>query len=240
MRLAVMQPYFFPYLGYFHLIDAVDYFVVLDDVDYPKNGWVNRNRILINSEPAWFTFPVYSAGALVSEKHYAVDDRCFDKARRKLSRAYGNSEALERVLSLFQHWEASGDSRVAPVNTMLLKAVCEIAGMRMPVFMASSEMSLKQELTGKRRIYEICEQLGASEYVNLSGGATLYSSEEFQFRGIGLRFVESELLPYPQRSTTFFPRLSVLDFLLNRSAAVSDWAGTRSYQLSPAAPRRQR
>jgi hypothetical protein len=232
-----MQPYFFPYLGYFHLIDAVDCFVVLDNVDYPKSGWVNRNRILIHSEAAWFTVPVYSAGELIIEKHYAIDARFFDTARRKISRAYGNSASLGQILRLFDQWEASQDTRVASVNTMLLQAVCELIGIRKPVFMASSEMSLHRELTGQQRVYEICKQLGASEYVNLPGGATLYSSEEFQLQGLGLRFVESQFLPYPQRSTAFFPKLSVLDLLLNRSAGFSDWAGTGSYQLSPSAPK---
>jgi hypothetical protein len=232
-----MQPYFFPYLGYFHLIDAVDCFVVLDDVDYAKNGWINRNRILINSEVSWFTVPVYSTGKRLTEKRYALDARFFDTARRKISFAYGNSALLGQILWLFDQWEASQDTRVASVNTMLLQAVCELVGIRKPVFMASSEMSLHRELTGQQRVYEICKQVGASKYVNLPGGATLYSSEEFQLQGLGLRFVESQFLPYPQRSTAFVPGLSVLDLLLNCSTGFSDWAGTGSYQLSPSAPK---
>jgi hypothetical protein len=232
-----MQPYFFPYLGYFHLIDAVDCFVVLDNVDYPKNGWVNRNRILINSEVSWFTVPVYSAGALITEKRYALDARFFDIAKRKVSQAYGNSASLGKILGMFDNWQSSKDTRVASVNTMLLQAACEILAIRRPVFMASSEITIAPELAGKRRVYEICKELGASEYVNLPGGATLYSSEEFQLQGLALRFVESQFSPYPQRSTTFFPRLSVLDLLLNGSDGFLDWAGTRSYELSSGVPR---
>lgn len=232
MKIAIMQPYFMPYLGYFHLLDAVDIFVVLDDVRYPKNGWVNRNRIVMNGEPAWLTVPVSSEGRHISEKTYSMDERFFVKTAKKLTQLYSASDSLACVLELFGRWRESGDKNVSTVNMMLIQSVCSTIGLRTPTFLRSSQLSLSKGAVAETRVIEICLSLGASQYVNLPGGEALYEHENFARAGLKLSFVRSQFQPYAQRAKTFLPKLSVLDLLLNQTSRDLDWSDFGAYTLS--------
>jgi len=162
VKVAVMQPYFFPYLGYFHLMDAVDHFIVLDDVKYSKNSWVNRNRILINHEPSWLTVPVAKPGFLLREKRYLVDDSFFGKLNRKISTAYRSSSDRDYLLALLRHWarpQESSDS-VAQVNLWMMKKVLTRLPVSCPQFHIMSSLNIRNLSDPVERIIRAVKTLG--------------------------------------------------------------------------------
>lgn len=223
MKVAVMQPYLFPYLGYFHLLDAVDKFVVLDDVKYPKNGWVNRNRILVNGSPAWFTVPVSSKSELISEKQYLINEHVRKRLQLSLSLAYSKSSNLNTILPWLEELEVSIGVGIVKANLNFLQETMRMLGMSSPDIMTSSDLQIDKELRGQDKILEICSHLDCGTYVNLSGGVNLYSREAFASRGIKLAFIRSNFNQYHQKAEGFIPQLSVIDLLLSEEFGYEAW-----------------
>lgn len=218
MRLAIMQPYFFPYLGYFQLIAAVDRFVIYDDVAFIKNGWINRNRILSPSGPEYITIPLAGASSFapIRETRCAPPRGWRDKMVRTLEQTYARApfvasgmELVKRVLST-----ADGES-VRDVAVASLREICAYAEIE-TTFVETSSFYSNGHLSSSARVLDICAREGATTYVNVPGGRALYDSATFASRGIDLRFIEPSLEPYPQsRSKTFVTALSVLDLLMS-------------------------
>jgi hypothetical protein len=213
-----MQPYFFPYQGYFQLIAAVDKFVVYDDVCFIKNGWINRNRILAASGVEYLTVPLAGASSFrqIRETKCAPARLWRDKMLRRLSQSYARCperdtglELVQRVLR-FAEGESIRDLAVASIQE-----VCGFAGIHADVLDSSSSYG-NAELTGVQRVLDICRREGATAYVNLPGGRRLYEASVFAENGIDLRFVDPKLDPYPQyQHQGFVPGLSVLDLVMN-------------------------
>ena len=162
-----MQPYLVPYIGYFQLMASADIFVVHDDVQYIKGGWINRNRILSSGEPRWVTLPV-AAGAHrlnINQHRYVPGAEGPRQFLRRLEAGYraapNFAEIFELVTALLQH----EDRNVAAFNTHALRGVAKSVGMTTPLVL-SSEMTKDDSLRGEARVIAICEALGAERYVN--------------------------------------------------------------------------
>jgi hypothetical protein len=225
-----MQPYFLPYLGYFHLVDAVDAFVILDTVKYPKGGWVNRNRILIEGVDRWLTLPVSSSASSISDKSYVVDHRDVTGLQRMVSRAYPRSPRLGEFQGLLAEWWHSPIRKVSETNMFFVRGIMERLGRVLPRFVNASSIQT-DGATGQERILKIAQNLGATSYVNLIGGQRLYQKSAFNAAGMELFFVRSQFLEYTQKSPEFVPGLSVLDFFLNETRDAESWIGPESYSL---------
>jgi len=226
MRVAIMQPYCFPYIGYFQLVNAVETFVFLDDVNYIKRGWINRNRILINGEPNWINIPCrkISQNRMIKDTQVLVDDTWKYKELKKIELAYRRAPFYHEVISLLQKCFFSGQVDIASFASFSVMEVVNYLG-RGPKFMWSSrEFGDTQHLKGSDRLIEIAKRVGAEFYINPIGGTELYSREKFEKAGIQLRFLKSnEDIRYPQfREDTFVPWLSIIDVLMfNQRDAVS-------------------
>jgi hypothetical protein len=228
-----MQPYLFPYLGYFHLLDAVDKFVVLDDVKCPKNGWINRNRVLVNGSPVWFTVPLSSKTKQINEKEYLIDSKLGKKLQLTLSMAYPRSPNLSTVLPWLQDLVDLKKDGVVKCNLDILRKSMGVLGMKSPEILVSSKLNVKKDLRGEEKILEICSLLDCETYVNLPGGVNLYNRVNFESRDIDLVFIQSNFNEYTQRTNTFVPRLSVLDLLLSENRNYDSWIKAPfSYSLS--------
>ena len=217
MRLAIHQPYFFPYLGYFQLIDSVDTFVFLDDANFITRGWVNRNRIMVNGAAMLFTLPLRKASQSVPINRTMVDLAGFPEWRRRfretLRRNYAASPQLGDVLALVDHVLAAAPEGLAPLARRSVELSCSYLGIDTPLQVASADYPS----SGARsvdRIIEICHAAGASMYVNAPGGRHLYQPDRFHREDLGLAFLEPRLDPYPQPGGAFVPRLSILDVML--------------------------
>lgn len=220
MRLAIMQPYFMPYIGYWQLMGAVDAFVVYDRIKYTKKGWINRNRMLLNGGDAMFSLPL-AAGSdqlMVSERELAST---FDR-RKLLSQfdgAYRKAPRFEAVRPWLQ------DLVLDPANNLfdyLLQSIVKTRdhlGLTTKLIV-SSDVAHDESLKAQDKVLAICKALGATTYVNAIGGQELYEREAFAAEGIELRFHKARPFEYAQFGQAFVPWLSILDVLMFNPAAV--------------------
>jgi hypothetical protein len=213
-----MQPYLFPYLGYFQLMHAVDRFVIYDDVAFIKQGWVNRNRMLVNGRASFFSVPVKHASSFTLIRDTAIDDgpqnrRWAEKLLKTFDNAYRRAPEFARVFPLIEAVFALKTSRVAAVAVVSLKAVADFLEIRTACVDTSSVYG-NAHLKGEERVVAICRAESATEYVNAIGGRDLYSRERFEAAGVRLRFIEPRPIEYRQFKDPFVPWLSIIDVLM--------------------------
>lgn len=210
-----MQPYLFPYAGYFQLVAAVDRFVFYDDVHYIKGGWINRNRLCLSKKVSWFTFPLCDASP-----NRKINQVCVQTAgswRRKLlasvKQSYGKAPFFDSGFALLTEVVTSGETSLSVLAQESVVSVARYLGLGTE-FVVSTARYGNEELRGTDRVLDICKQEKATEYYNLPGGKALYSSEEFSAAGVELRFIEPVLGAYSQLDPSFKPGLSILDVLM--------------------------
>ncbi|KAA9332358.1 WbqC family protein [Hymenobacter busanensis] len=222
MRIAVMQPYLFPYLGYFQLLNAVDVFVLLDDVNYIKKGWINRNRLLLNGQEFLFTVPLTGSSQhkLIKDLHVAPDDRAKRKLLATVEQAYRAAPHHQAAIALLSDILHAAETRIAHLVRESLGRIGAYVGYTADIRF-SSDIPKDASLTGQARILAICHQLGAREYVNPAAGADLYNAADFARGDVKLRFLQPQLNPYPQFGPTFVAGLSVLDLLMHCAPSVA-------------------
>src|SRR5262245_2188611 len=202
MTVAIMQPYFLPYAGYFRLFAASDLFVIYDCVQFPRRGWVHRNRFLdATGAERWLTLPLAKAPreALIRELRFVDDAR---DALRERVRPFpiftARKEPEPEILATMR------DTRGTPVDYIesLLHCVVAHLGLKWHV-MRSSTLNVPNTLHGQDRIIEIARRVGATSYVNAPGGRGLYDASTFEHAGIRLRFLSE----YPGSSASILRRI---------------------------------
>ena len=215
-KVAIMQPYIFPYLGYFQLINAVDSFVFYDDVNFIKKGWVNRNRVLINESDKLFTIPCLKASQNKLINEIKVDyNKEYKKLLKTIEQAYKKAPYFDvtfpiilRILN--QEEELLSDKIIK--STILL---CEYLDIRKTTFYKSShDFSESIGVDKADRLIEITKSLNSQHYINPIGGQKLYSKEYFNDREVKLNFIKCDLPVYQQFSNDFIPGLSIIDVLM--------------------------
>ena len=215
MKLAIMQPYFFSYIGYWQLIHAVDRFVIYDDVNYIKGGWINRNRILMNGEPTYITVPLQQSSSYKRICDIAVQYSPVwrDKLVRSVENTYRKAPFFAEVYPVIEkliRYEADNLSDYLAHQLQTLAAFLSIKA----EFVATSRCYENARLSGQTRILDICKREGGNTYINPQGGQTLYDIEAFRSVGIDLCFIAMRPLPYKQRTAGFIPYLSIIDALM--------------------------
>ena len=228
---AIMQPYFLPYIGYYQLIAAADLFVVYDTIKYTKSGWINRNRLLRNGEPAVFTLPLrHGADHLdICERELAPTFRA-DTLLNQVRGAYRRAPYYEPTVHLLEEMLRTDEVNLFGFLERSLATVCRYLGIPTET-RRSSEVELETGLHAQDRVIAICRATGAAVYINPPGGVELYSAFAFAAQNIALRFLAPELAEYPQFGGPFVPRLSILDVLMfNPLATVAESVQT-GYRL---------
>lgn len=201
MKLAIMQPYFFPYIGYFHLIKSVDTFVIYDDVNYIKGGWINRNKIVspsTNSEPIYFNLPTQGASSFkrICDLKVLLSDYNKNKLFSKIKTCYGKEINYETAISLFMSVLECGSDNLTEVNYHGIQQVSQYLDIKTDLIKTSQNLG-DDTLSGQERVVDICKKMNSNFYVNTIGGKKLYDSERFSQDNISLRFVESIPLEFP-------------------------------------------
>jgi hypothetical protein len=220
MKIAVMQPYLFPYIGYFQLINAVDKFVFYDDVNFIKRGWINRNRILVNNNDYMFTVPLnkisqnYTIGEtnINLERFESWSDKFHQTVRQNYKKApYFNevSELINKVLNT----KCTSISELAIASIVVVSKYLELK----TVFYSSSNRFKNKDLERQDRLLDICKKENAKHYINALGGEELYNKESFKAKGIELSFIKTLPIEYKQFSNEFIPWLSIIDVLMFNS-----------------------
>jgi hypothetical protein len=215
-----MQPYLFPYLGYFQLINAVDVFVILDDVQYIKQGWINRNQILVHHESKMFTLPVKkdSFAKYINERYY--NDAIFDTNKKNIldlvyhayKRAPYYSDVIKLIHEVFDH----SNLNVADFNTHSLSLVCDYLGIDTR-FVIASRMARSRDLNREDAVIDMNRLVGAECCITPIGGKQLYSKNDFRRQGVDLTFLEMNDITYPQFGQRFVSSLSIIDVMMFNS-----------------------
>jgi len=212
-----MQPYIFPYIGYFQLVHSVDKFVFYDDVSYIRQGWVNRNRILISGSPAFFTVPLEDASSFRNISETRIHQRLFvhwsGKFMKTLSQNYRRFPGCEQVLAVVEKTLGAGCEFIGELSRASILDVLEALGVTKNV-VSTSAIYQNESLSGVERVLDICKREGADTYINASGGRTLYDRQTFAACGITLKFLQANIRHYPQGGADFCPALSILDVLM--------------------------
>lgn len=218
-RVAIMQPYLFPYIGYFQLLYRVEDFVFYDDVNFIKRGFVNRNMILLQGRPHQFSIPCrgVSQNTRICDIQVATSDRRLQKSLLTIRQAYSRSPQFNKFFPVVEAVfnEAQGD--ISWVSGRSVELVTGYLGLKRNFYYSSRDFERQEDLDRSQQLIHICHQLGASHYVNSIGGKHLYSVDEFASAGIDLCFLESSLSEYKQLGNGFQPSLSIIDLLMNVS-----------------------
>jgi len=213
---GIMQPYFMPYLGYFQLIHASDYFVIYDDVKYTKKGWVNRNYIIVNGVKSLITIPLNrdSDYLKINERTIA---QTFDAKSlfKKIEQAYKKSPNWHQYQDHVEYIIFYPKRNLFDYLYNSIKTINLILGIKTPIYF-SSQLKISEALKKQEKIFSVCKMFGATKYINLIGGEKLYGKEDFMNMGIHLSFLKSNSRIYPQASNSFIQHISILDTIMNQ------------------------
>ncbi|MCK0152857.1 WbqC family protein [Alcanivorax sp. S6407] len=215
MKLAVMQPYLFPYIGYFQLICASDLFLIYDDVAYIKQGYINRNNILSASGVTRFTVPVPggSSNKLISD--LAFSDNVV-KVIRTVEQSYSKAPYFDDVFPIIRGVMEFEDRSIASVCKKSYEEIFSYLGLDKE-FRKTSDLEYERTSQPVGRLLSLCHKFGADCYINASGGRKLYSKREFANKGVDLKFIDSMAVEYTQCHHGFIPNLSMIDVLMSCS-----------------------
>ncbi|MBF0146998.1 MAG: WbqC family protein [Magnetococcales bacterium] len=214
---AVMQPYLFPYVGYWQLVSIADCFIVYDDVNFIKKGWVHRNRILINGKPFLFTVPLRrpSQNVRICDTWICSDIDWRGKLLKMIQTAYRKRPFYHEVFPIVEEIIMYGSNHLSDFLLHQLHVMLDRLKIHTHIVNSSLQYH-NSDLKGMARIIDICKHENASVYVNLTGGMSLYDPESFKNHGIDLRFVEDIQLSYDQiQQESFISRLSIIDVLMH-------------------------
>jgi hypothetical protein len=214
MKIAIMQPYFLPYIGYFQLISSADLFIVYDNIKYTKKGWINRNRMLLNGKDVIFSLPLKKDSDFldVREREIAVD---FNRVRllNQIAGPYRRAPYFSQTFPLVEQIVRNEERNLFRFIHHSIVSICKHLGIATDIRI-SSGIAIDHELRRQDQVIALCEAVGADTYINAIGGVDLYVKDEFKARGIDLKFIKSKPFEYPQFGNKFVPCLSIIDVLM--------------------------
>lgn len=220
-KVAIMQPYIFPYLGYFQLIHAVDTFIFYDDVNFIKQGWINRNKLLINKKASLFTIPVKKVSSFeeiknteINYNNYSIWSKKFIKSIRQ---NYKNAPFYGNVFPIIENVLSDQYKSISDLAIESIKQVFKYLNYEKEFLLSSDEFEETKGLDKADRIIEICKRVGADQYINPSGGVELYDKEYFSKHNVRLNFIKNTLPQYEQFDNEFISGLSIIDIMMFNS-----------------------
>jgi len=219
MTIGIMQPYLFPYLGYFQLMQAVDEFVLYDNIEFTKKGWINRNRILVNGTDDFISFPLKKDSDYLHVRERRLADTWPQDSRKMLNRLTGSYKKAPYFNDVYPLLEAAlgyDDLNLFQFifNSLhLLKDYLQIDTR----LNTSSTITIDHTLRAENKVIAICKALQANKYINPIGGVELYNKAIFMQEGIDLHFINMNPFVYKQFENEFVPALSIIDVMMFNS-----------------------
>ncbi len=214
---AIMQPYFFPYLGYFQLVHSSDAFICFDDVNFIKKGWIHRNQLIINGQSHLFSIPLIGASQNKKINQLELDN--FSKWRegflKMIRMSYGKCSEYNLVFPWLEKLLNQEHGLITELNYNSIVGVLEFLDINSSKVIKTSSIYNNADLVAQKRIIDICMQEKADVYINAIGGQNLYQKDAFNQCGMELCFLKSREINYPQKSDIFVPYMSILDVLFN-------------------------
>jgi hypothetical protein len=222
MKLAIMQPYCLPYIGYFQLVNAVDKFIFYDDVNFIKQGWINRNRILNNGGALLFSIPVEKVSSFRKINETKINTTAFgtwsQKFLKTVGQTYRKAPYYPVIHPLISNLLSGRYESISELAVRSVEEVMEYVGIRTEVVRTSVRYG-NAHLKGQERVIDICRKEEASVYINPIGGVDLYEKEAFRGYGVELFYLRTNPITYPQFGSQFVPWLSIIDVLMFNSPA---------------------
>lgn len=221
MIVGIMQPYFLPYLGYWQLINSVDKFVIYNDVNYIKGGWINRNRYLYNGEAKVFNIIMKNSSSFkkINEIELMGSQGNYNPMKKLYSTfemAYRKAPYFNDISILLKNILEFNENNLANFIGYSMKCICEYLGIKTELIM-SSDIKKEENLVREKRVMDICKKLGADIYINPIGGIELYDKKDFLQNNLKLYFIKMNEIIYKQFSDEFVPNLSIIDVLMFNS-----------------------
>lgn len=215
MTVGIMQPYFLPYIGYFQLINAVDKYVIYDDVQFIKGGWINRNNILLNGERHLVNLLLSGASSNKNINEIEVQSNQ-TKIIKVIESAYKKAPFFEEVFSMFLKIIEYEKRELGQFLGNSIAELCKYMFIDTELIF-SSTIKKDNTLKAQEKVLQICEILGATKYYNAIGGQELYNKKDFKQQKIELQFLDTQITAYPQFKNEFVSHLSILDVLMFNS-----------------------
>ena len=222
MKLAIMQPYFLPYLGYFSLIKHTDEFILLDTVQFIRHGWIERNRILKPSD-GWQYIMVplkkHSRETIIKDIEINNEQQWKEKILAQLQHYKKQAPYFSNVIDILNEIFSKEYATIVDLNLASLKTVCNYLGINTPIGIFS-QMNIEIEPANAPDEWalNICKALGnIDEYWNLSGGQSFFDRKKYENAGINLKFHSAILTEYDQKRNVFEPGLSIIDVMMFNS-----------------------
>jgi len=237
MKLAIMQPYFFPYLGYFQLINAVDKFILYDNLNYIKYGWVNRNRLVVNGNPVFMIVPVLEKSSFMKIRDVQIDhtSRWKRKALKTIHLNYKKRSFFDEIFPMLEGIINADATYLTEINCAAIRQISEFLDIPAEIVtdisnyeplendlsLSDSDVNIsylrEQNLSDTKtiRVLCVCKNEQADTFVNAIGGQALYDKKIFKRNGIDLYFIHSLPYSYEQNSKEFIRDMSIIDVLMN-------------------------
>lgn len=234
MMVAIMQPYFFPYICYFQLIQSVDMFILYDNIKYTKKGWINRNRMLQNGKDVVFSLPLKSSSdSLDICQRNLAEQFNRDKLLNKIQGAYRRAPYFTQTFLLIEQIVRHDDDNLFRYLYNSIVSTAQYFGISTTIKI-SSDIPINQALKNQDKVLAFCEAVGASTYVNAIGGMDLYSKDVFLGKGVELKFIKSKQFEYAQFGDQLVPWLSIIDVMMfNPVDAIKECIETNYELISP-------
>lgn len=215
-KVAIMQPYFLPYIGYWQLINSVDEFVVYDNIEYTKKGWFNRNRILEIDHDRLFTIPIKKDSDFlpVVDRQLSMDSQKENsKTLRIIQVNYKKAPYFDTVYPLIESCFQFESQNLFDYILNSINIICDYLDIKTKITISSS-IKIDHSLKAEKKVIQICKAQNASTYINPIGGTELYSFDEFRDNHIDLNFIKAKSITYNQFRDPFVPWLSIIDVLM--------------------------
>jgi hypothetical protein len=220
MTIAIMQPYFFPYIGYFQLINEVDEFVIYDNIEFAKKGWINRNRILVNGKDAYITVPLKKDSDYLDVKERYLADtwaRERKKILNKIAESYRKAPFFKAIYPVIEQVIMYECDNLFNFIFYSLKIVTKHLGINTNI-VVSSEVDIDHSLKAEQKVIAICKAREAKHYLNPIGGIMLYDKSTFLKEHIQISFLQATPFSYKQFDNEFVPWLSIIDVMMFNSS----------------------
>lgn len=218
MKIGIMQPYFFPYIGYWQLMNAVDLYVVFDDVNYINRGWINRNKINNNGNELYINLPLLekSQNKKINEIKINQDNKLKEKTLKSIELSYKKAPYFNEVFPIIEEIMNNKEENLAKYLYYQITKIASYLDMKTK-FIFSSELNNDKELKAQDKILDICKLLKADKYYNAAGGVELYDKAKFSNDNIQLHFIKTKDIVYKQNNKNFIANLSIIDVLMFNS-----------------------
>ena len=222
-KLAVMPPYFFPYIGYFQLLHAVDLWIMYDNIEFTKGKYHNRNFLVFNGKREVFTVNLKKTSdfAMIGDREISLEYRqkTCNKILSRIQQNYRKAPYFNEVFPWVKDVFEFPDNNLFNFADHSVKKVAEYLGIKTEII-TSSSIDIDHSLRNKYRLFEFCKHFNIQYYLNPEGGVSLYNKEEFAQKGIDLHFHYAHQPEYHQiHSEKFEPYLSIIDIMMHCSVS---------------------